>query len=125
MHSEERRAWLARAWRGLLAVGFLGAGSYAATQPAERVVRITAKKFEFVPPEITVKRGEPVLLELTTPDGLMGFKCPALGLRMDIVPDKVTEVRLVADKVGKIAFYCDVFCGDGHEDMDGTITVVD
>ena len=125
MRTNERRAWLARAGGGLLAVGLFGAGSYAATQPAERVIRITTKKFEFTPSEITLKKGEPVVLELVATDEIMGFKSTGLGVRTDIVPGKVTQLRLVPDKVGKITFYCDVFCGDGHEDMDGTITVVD
>ena len=27
------------------------------------------------------------------------------------------------DKTGKFTFSCDVFCGDGHEEMTGTIVV--
>ena len=125
MQRNQRRAWLVRAGRGLLGLSLLGVGGYAATQPEERVIRITAKKFEFTPSEITLKRGEPVILELSASDELMGFKCTGLGVRTDIVPGKVTRVPVVPDKVGKLTFYCDVFCGDGHEDMDGTITVVD
>jgi cytochrome c oxidase subunit 2 len=33
-------------------------------------------------------------------------------------------VRLMPDKVGTFTFLCDVFCGSGHETMNGTITVV-
>jgi cytochrome c oxidase subunit 2 len=29
----------------------------------------------------------------------------------------------VPDKAGNFAFFCDVFCGDGHEDMDGTLVI--
>ena len=125
MRNGNRRAWLARAGKGLLAFGLLGAAGYAATQPEERVVRIATKKFEFMPSEITLRKGEPVVLELTATDELMGFKCTGLGVRTDIVPGKVTRLRLVPDRAGKFSFFCDVFCGDGHEDMDGTITVVE
>jgi cytochrome c oxidase subunit II len=31
----------------------------------------------------------------------------------------------VPDKTGTFIFVCDVFCGSGHERMQGTITVVD
>ena len=125
MQSSDRRAWLARAGKTLLAAGLFGAGGYAATQPAERVIRISAKKFDFTPAEITLKKGEPVIFELTATDEIMGFKCTALAIRTDIVPGKVTQLRVVPDKAGKFTFFCDVFCGEGHEDMDGVITVVD
>jgi cytochrome c oxidase subunit II len=124
MRAGNRRTWLARFGKGLLAAGLLGAGGYAATQPAERVIRISTRKFEFTPSEITLIKDEPVILEFTATDDLMGFKSTGLGVRTDIVPGKVTRLRLVPDRVGKFTFYCDVFCGDGHEDMDGTITVV-
>jgi len=125
MQSRSRRTWLVRAGKGLLAAGLLGAGGYAATQPAERVIRISTRKFEFMPSEITLIKDEPVILEFTATDDLMGFKSAGLGVRTDIVPGKVTQLRLVPDRAGKFTFYCDVFCGDGHEDMDGTITVVE
>ena len=126
MRDSNRRAWLARAGKGFIALTLLGAARYAATQSEERVVRIATKKFEFMPSEITLKKGEPVVLEFTaTDDEMMGFNCNALRVRTDIVPGKVTRLRLVPDRVGKFVFRCDVFCGEGHEDMDGTITVVE
>ena len=103
-------------------------GVYVAAQPVasgEQVIRITAKKFEYTPPEITLKKGVPVILELATEDILMGFDLPELKVRADIVPGKVTRVRVVPDKVGSFEFLCDVFCGSGHEEMGGKITVVD
>jgi cytochrome c oxidase subunit 2 len=53
----------------------------------------------------------------------MGFNAPDFHVRADIVPDKTTTLRITADKVGKFDFFCDVFCGDGHEDMAGVIVV--
>ena len=100
-------------------------GGYAETQPAERVIRISARKFEFTPSEITLRKDEPVVLELTATDEIMGFKCTALDVRTDIVPGKVVRLRIVPARAGKFTFFCDVFCGEGHEDMDGTITVVE
>jgi len=31
----------------------------------------------------------------------------------------------VPDKTGTFTFVCDIFCGTGHEEMDGTIEVTD
>ena len=102
--------------------------AYVAAQSAEsgeQVIKITAKKFEYKPHDITLKKGVPVILEFTTEDVFMGFNAPDLGARTDIVPGKTTRVRVVPTKVGKVDFLCDVFCGSGHEEMSGMITVVD
>ena len=101
--------------------------AYVAAQPAlnEPVIKITAKKFEYTPEKITLKKGVPVILELSTEDILMGFNAPDLGVRTDIVPGKTVRVRVVPTKVGQVEFHCDIFCGSGHEEMDGMITVVE
>ena len=92
---------------------------------ADQVIRITAKRFEYSPKEITVKKGVPVALEFTSLDRLHGFDCPGLNIRSDIPPKKVTTLRFVPRKVGAFPFHCDVFCGNGHEGMTGTITVIE
>ena len=113
----------------VIAVAFfigLGAGAaHVAAQPAEPVIRITAKKFDYAPNQVMLKKGVPVVLEFTTADVLMGFNVPDLGVRADIIPGKVVRLRIVPDKVGSFTFFCDIFCGSGHEDMTGTITVVE
>jgi hypothetical protein len=90
----------------------------------ERVVRIASRKFAFDPDEVTLKAGEPVVLELTTDDVQMGFKSVDLGLRADILPGRVTRLRLTPQKAGAFPFFCDVFCGDDHELMSGVLRVV-
>ncbi len=97
----------------------------AQPQPKEKVIKMTAKRFDYTPGHLTLKRGEPVILELTTLDVLMGFNLPDFGVRADIIPDRVTRVRLVPDKTGTFTFLCDIFCGAKHEEMNGTITVID
>jgi cytochrome c oxidase subunit 2 len=91
----------------------------------EQVIQITAKRFEYSPKEITVKKGVPVVLEFTSLDRLHGFNCPGLGIRMDIRPGKANRLRFVPEKVGTFPFHCDNFCGSGHEGMKGTIIVTE
>ena len=91
----------------------------------ETVIRITAKRFEYSPSEIRLKKGVPVVLELTSLDRLHGFNCPDLGIRTDIPPGKTSRLRVVPDKVGTFPFHCDIFCGEGHEDMTGKFVVTD
>ena len=101
------------------------AATYVLAQPAEKVIRIEAKRFDYTPGELTLKKGEPVVLELTSRDVLMGFNLPDFNLRADLVPDKVTRVRFVPDKTGTFTFLCDIFCGSGHEEMHGQLRVVE
>ena len=94
-------------------------------QPKEKVIKITAKRFDYTPGNITVKKGVPVVFELKTFDVMMGFNLPDFNVRADIVPGKVTRLRLAPDKTGTFIFLCDIFCGTGHEEMNGKLTVVD
>ena len=91
----------------------------------EKVIKVTAKKFEFSPAEITVKKGEPVILEITSVDVKHGFTLPDFGVRGDIKPGEVNRISFTPDKAGRFTFACDVFCGGGHEDMSGTLNVTD
>ena len=98
-----------------------GAACLAAETPAE--IRISAKKFEYHPNKVTAKLGQPVVFVLTSEDRIHGFKMTDFVLRTDVVPGQETRVTLTPDRAGSFTFFCDVFCGDGHEDMDGTLVV--
>ena len=94
-----------------------------AVPAGERVVHVTAKKFEYSPSEIHLKKGEPVVLELVSLDRKHGFEAPDLGLSTEIDPKVPSRLRFVPQKEGRFPFHCSVFCGDGHEDMTGEIVV--
>ncbi len=101
------------------------AGLFAADEQAQ-VIKITAKRFEYNPNEIRIKKGVPVVLEFTSLDRIHGFTVPDLGgVRATIEPGKATRVTIVAPKAGTYEFHCDIFCGDGHEGMTGNIIVED
>jgi cytochrome c oxidase subunit 2 len=116
--------------RRLIAAGAgaaLAGGSFATyvlAQPAEQVIRITARKFVFVPGELSLKKGIPVVLEFETADVVMGFNAPDFNVRADLIPGQLARVRLVPQKIGTFEFLCDIFCGDGHEGMSGKIHVL-
>ena len=117
--------------RAALAAAVLAAasiGAYVAAQsaePKERVIKITTQRFNYTPGVVTLKKGVPVVLEFTTRDILMGFSLPDFKVRADIVPGTTTRLRLVPDRTGTFIFLCDVFCGIGHEEMNGKLVVVD
>jgi cytochrome c oxidase subunit II len=109
---------------GRVALALVVLFAAAAGRGAEpRVVKISAKRFSFTPAEVRVKKGEAVVLELTSLDRVHGFNLPEFKIRKDITPKEVTRVTLTPDKEGTFPFHCDVFCGDGHEDMTGTLVV--
>jgi len=104
----------------LLAVG---AGVSVKALAEDRVIPVVARKFVFLPGEISLKKGETVILEFTAPEVVMGFNLPDYKLRTDIIPGQVSRLKFTADKVGTFPFLCDIFCGDGHEGMAGKIVV--
>ena len=103
----------------------LGSAMQAHGKPLkrERVIKITARKFQYAPNEITVRQGEAVVLEFNAIDFVHGFSVPDLHLRVDLPPGQLTRVRLPTDEVGVYDFLCDNFCGSGHESMTGKIIV--
>jgi plastocyanin/predicted phosphodiesterase len=114
------------------AVGYriaeLGPASSAAatvdrTGEDDAVVRVSARRFEFTPSTIRLRRAVPVTLELVAMDHVHGFSAPGLGLRSELTPGRPVRLRVVAERAGRFPFFCDVFCGDGHEDMSGAIVV--
>ena len=89
-----------------------------------REIEVLARRYAFEPEEILIHEGETVVLVLRSLDRAHGFKLVDLNIREDIVPGRVTRVRLHADKAGLLHFSCDIFCGSGHEEMAGMIRVV-
>jgi cytochrome c oxidase subunit II len=108
---------------GLLAA--LGTSARLMAQQNEPVIPIQVKRFDFTPTQIVLKRGAPVILELTSLDVVHGFNAPGLGIRADVVPGQATQVRLMPDKVGRFDYRRDHFCGLGHWKVKGIIIVQD
>ena len=108
---------------GLTLLGMGSMATYAKAQPSAQLIKISAEKFEFKPNTLTLKQGVPVILEFTTSEVVMGFNAPGLGVRTDIIPGKPVQLPLRPDATGTFAFFCDIFCGSGHENMNGTLIV--
>ena len=100
----------------------LGAG-FAQGTAAPRVIEMTARRFVYEPSEIALKAGERVVLAIRSIDFIHGMNIPDLGLRIDLVPGRVTRLELQPKAAGVIDFVCDNFCGEGHEEMHGRFIV--
>jgi len=88
-----------------------------------QTVKITASKFHFTPDRITLVKGQPVTLQLTSTDRTHGFMVRPLGIDTDIDPGKTTAIAITPEKTGTYVAICDHYCGLGHNSMKMTIVV--
>jgi cytochrome c oxidase subunit II len=65
------------------------------------------------------------VFEITSLDVPHGFNVPDFRVRADVIPGQVARVGVVPDRVGPFTFRCDVFCGTGHEDLEGVMIVTE
>ena len=95
----------------------------AAAQGAPPVIEISAHRFEFTPAEITLERGRPVTLRLTSADVTHGFFQKDLGIDATVSRGEPTDVALTPKEAGRYVVICDHFCGSGHGGMKMVIVV--
>jgi cytochrome c oxidase subunit II len=130
----------------MLVVGFSEAWAVACPpDPSQldqslHVIEISAKKYEFSPTEIRVKKGEKVELNVHSDDETHGVKLdvypegskrkgtPGLAFAEPSQNGKVTKgtdqvLDFTAQEVGTYDFKCAKVCGLGHDKMKGKITV--
>lgn len=98
-------------------------GSRGAAQPAPRVIEVTAKRFEFVPHALTLKKGETVTIHLTSEDVEHGFFSRKLKIDADVPAGQSTEITITPDQEGDFLVICDHFCGAQHGNMHMAVRV--
>jgi cytochrome c oxidase subunit II len=101
----------------------LSARSQAGSTPADVVIKLTAKKFEYSQKEIRVVLGKRVRIEITATDHDHGFEIKDLKMKASIKQGKTEVLEFTADKVGEYEFKCSTFCGMGHGGMKGKLIV--
>lgn len=94
-----------------------------ADEPAPRVVEVSAKRFEFTPNVITLKRDEPVTIRLTSTDRAHGLLINALDVDLDTSEGHPAEVTVTPHATGRFEAICDHYCGMGHGNMKLTVVV--
>ena len=139
LRSVFRIAWLFLLSALTVAAGFARLTSQAAQEV--QVIEMTAKKYEYSPSPLRVKRGAKVQLRITALDRTHGFKINLspdgsdkksdLGLIFSSNNDDCfklekgvpTVVEFVARTPGTYSFHCCNRCGIGHGGMKGQIVV--
>ncbi|HEX3438619.1 MAG TPA: cupredoxin domain-containing protein [Pseudacidobacterium sp.] len=98
---------------------------HASHAQATRTITIHAKRYKFMPEEITLTKGEQVKLILISDDVAHGLAVKGLGLRADMPKHKQVEVTVTPDQAGDFPGTCSRFCGAGHGSMKFLVHVVD
>jgi len=88
-------------------------------------IEVTAKRFAFEPGEVTLKKGQPVMLVLRSADVAHGIRIRELNVEVKAAKGSTAEVQFTPDKAGDFVGHCYVFCGSGHGSMVFKVHVVE
>jgi cytochrome c oxidase subunit 2 len=108
------------------ALGFLVLAAKTARVRADEsvpTIDIVARRFEFVPSTVRLKRGETVRLRVTSEDVTHGLFLRALSLDTDLPPDRTQEMLVTPGAPGTYTAMCHHFCGAQHGAMKLTVVV--
>ncbi len=98
--------------------------AHAATATTLPVITIHAHRFAFDPPQITLKKGKPVELDLISDDVHHSLVVGGLSIHADMLPGTTTHVKVTPYDTGDFTGDCGHFCGMGHNKMHLVIHVV-
>lgn len=70
-----------------------------------------------------MKLGDVVKLVITSIDVKHGIAIPDFNISQQLEPGTTTTVEFTANKAGTFGFFCNMFCGEGHWEMTGTLIV--
>lgn len=90
-------------------------------QPA--TINVVMKRYSIEPNPIRLKQGQPATLQVSTQDVQHGFSVQALNVDEPIQPGKPATIHVTPKEKGQFHVECDIVCGPGHDDMQGTIIV--
>lgn len=122
----KRLRWVVLGWTvlSLLALQLIAQEPGGEASPDNvHEIQMTAKKYEFDPSVVTVKKGERVKLVITALDRDHGFKLKDFGIDQKLKKGVPTAIEFTADKAGTFGFKCSKFCGFGHWKMKGRLVV--
>ena len=123
----------------VMAYAYLGAINLAATQRADpdaNVVRVTGLQwswtFEYPPvngitvvsKELYLTVDKQVLLNMTSNDVIHSFWVPEFRVKQDLVPGRITQLRITPTLEGDYKVRCAELCGTSHAFMENPVKVV-
>jgi heme/copper-type cytochrome/quinol oxidase subunit 2 len=105
--------------------GLLAIVAATVIMPAQetREITMTARKYEFEPKAVKVKKGDHVKLVVRAADHDHGFKLDAFHIDQKVPKGESVTIEFNADQTGTFPFECSHFCGLGHKKMKGQLAV--
>ena len=121
-------------WHVALFVILLTCNSVLAAQGEAKVVEVTLGSYRFMPQEIQLIAGEPVILRLVNADSIIPHNFTIqdasgeIDVDVDVIAGETVEINLTPSTVGRYTFYCGnkmLFIKSHREKgMEGVLNVV-
>jgi cytochrome c oxidase subunit 2 len=113
---------------------YMGAWSLRETRrvdPEAMVIKVHAQQFSwsfeypegFVTDELHLPVGQQVLLKMDSKDVIHSFWVPEFRVKQDVVPGRVTELRITPTLEGNYKVRCAELCGAAHYSMEKNVVV--
>src|SRR5262245_56064400 len=97
------------------------------TEPEAKTFEVVARRFAFEPSTIEVTEGDRVRLVVRSADGPHGVEIKEFRVKKAVPRakpgDSPVTIEFVASKPGSFRILCSEYCGNGHDDMTGTLVV--
>lgn len=84
---------------------------------------VVARIFIFQPGNMTIPVGATVHFRVTSPDVVHGLFIPGTNVNIMAIPGHITEYTYTFKKPGEYLVLCHEYCGTGHQNMMGKVTV--
>ena len=119
----------------VMVFAYLGAGNLAEVRrvdPGAMPVKVTGQQwswsFEYpdygvTSTELHAPEGKQILLQMTSRDVIHSFWVPEFRLKQDLVPGRITELRVTPTLVGNYKVRCAEICGTSHAYMEAPVIV--
>ena len=92
--------------------------------PGKIQVTTIARAFVFQPADVTVPVDAEVEFILTAADVIHGYQIERTNVNVELIPGEVARLTYTFDDPGTYRITCNEYCGIGHHNMLGTITVL-
>lgn len=96
---------------------------FADVVPPSQTIEIHAKRFDFTPNVVHLKKGETVTITLISADHAHGLFVKPLQIDLDASEGRPDSVTLTPATAGTFQAICDHYCGSGHGGMKMTFVV--
>jgi cytochrome c oxidase subunit 2 len=91
-------------------------------QNGGNLVQVTGQPGQ--PAVLEIPEGRTVRFVLTSPDVIHSFWVPEFLFKRDVIPGRINQFEVTADRTGTFVGRCAELCGQGHDQMDFYVKVV-